>query len=231
MNHGLALSRDSRTLYVSDADKVYAYNYDAQAGIVSDNRTTLIFGMQGTDHMTRTLLIPSSVDNYIVVNRGSTQNLDELALDEATGVSHVKAFDLTQVPSGGYRFSTSGQILGWGLRNEVGIGEASDGGIWGVENSADQLRRNRVDIYATNPAEELNWLGYLNETKIAQQGSNFGYPTCFTVWDASALPNSGSLQTGDQFALDSNTDCSNFTSPRLAFHPHTVSGLSIWNLI
>ena len=179
--------------------------------------------MQGSAHITRTLLIPRSVDNYIVVNRGSTRNLDELASDKSTGISQVRAFDLTQVPTGGYNFATSGQVLGWGLRNEVGIGEASDGGIWGVENSADQLRRNKVDIYATNPAEELNSLGYLNGTQVAQQGSNFGYPSCFTVWNASTLPNSSGLQTGDQFALDSSVDCSNFTSPRLAFRPHTVS--------
>lgn len=194
---------------------------------MGNNRTTVIFGMQGTGHKTRTLLIPRSVDNYIIVNRGSKENLDELALDEANGVSQVRAFDLTQVPSGGYNYRTSGQVLGWGLRNEVGIGEASDGGIWGVENSADELKRNKVSIYATNPAEELNSLGYLNGTKVAQQGSNFGYPTCFTVWDPTTLPNPGSLQTGDQFALNSSVDCSNFTVPRLAFHPHTVSSILI----
>jgi len=222
LDHGIALSKDGATLYVSDSDKVYAYTYDAKAGTVGDDRKTVVFGMQGADHVTRTLLIPEFVENMMVVSRGSTRNIDDLALDEDTGVSQVRAFDLSSVPDGGYNYTTSGTRLGWGLRNEVGIAEGPDGGIWGVENSADQLNRSGVDVHATNPGEELNWLGYLNGTTVAQQGSNFGYPTCFSVWDVSVLPDPGNLTTGMQFALDSDVDCSNYTSSRLVFHPHTA---------
>ena len=202
---------------------MYAYSYDATARSVNTNRTVLVSGMQGTDHTTRTILVPKHVENHIVVGRGSLSNIDDMALNEMTGISQVKAFDLSQIPSGGFDYSTSGTRLAWGVRNEVGIAEHPlDGGIWGVENSADQLVRAGVDVHATNPAEELNWFGYLNGTNVAQQGSNFGYPTCFTVWDQSILPNAGKLIVGNQFALDPTVSCLNYTSPRLAFHPHTV---------
>ena len=60
-----------------------------------------------------------------------------------------------------------------GLRNEVGLAFDAGGRLWGVENSADNLRRSDLggDIHNENPAEELNLL---------VDGGFYGYPWCWT---------------------------------------------------
>ncbi|KAG9847649.1 soluble quino protein glucose dehydrogenase, partial [Aureobasidium melanogenum] len=130
-----------------------------------------------------------------------------------------------------YTYQTDGLLLGWGLRNEVGLAEhPGTGGIWGVENSADQITRHGVDVHATNPGEELNFLGYANGTESKQEGSNFGYPWCFSAWNPSILPDNGQIEVGTQFAIDASSDldnqnktdafCANQTQSRLVFNSH-----------
>ena len=223
--HGLALSPDESTLYVSSSDEVYAYSYNAADNSVGTDRTTLVTGMQGSDHTTRTILYPQHVNDTIIVSRGSTSNFDIGATTVSTGVSQVRAFTLNGSMSGPYDYGTSGKILGWGLRNDVGVVEHPvDGGIWSVENSIDQLQRNGVDIHENNPGEELNFLGYLNGTEEQTQGTNFGYPYCLTAWNPSELPDSGKISVGTPFASASSNDslCANTTAPRLTFQAHTV---------
>ena len=104
--------------------------------------------MNNSDHTTRTLLYPRTVAGQLVVSRGSGGNLDFLAADQSTGISQVKSFDLTAVPAGGYNYARDGVMLGYGLRNSVGVTEhPRTGGIWTVENSFDQIERNGVDIH------------------------------------------------------------------------------------
>lgn len=43
-----------------------------------------------------------------------------------------------------------------------------------MENSADEITRQGVNIHQDNPGEEMNFLGYLNGTQYADQGRNFG---------------------------------------------------------
>lgn len=182
--------------------------------------------MTGTDHTTRTLLIPKHVNGSLVVSRGSTENVDPLALEKDSGVSTVKSFDIGgDVPDGGYVHSSSGTLLGWGLRNDVGIVEhPSTGGIWSVENSVDQLKRDGRDIHSDNPAEELNFLGYLNGTRATEQGTNFGYPNCLTVWTPSAMGDDTTLKVGSPFAdiAANDSQCADTTAPRLSFQAHTA---------
>jgi glucose/arabinose dehydrogenase len=182
--------------------------------------------MEGSDHTTRTLLIPRNVDGMLVIARGSTSNVDPQAEDQSSGISTVKAFNVSSdVPGDGYEHATSGVLLGWGLRNEVGIVEHPvTGAIYGVENSVDQLERDGKDIHSNNPAEELNFLGYLNGTKTEEQGTNFGYPKCLTAWRPSEMPANANIQVGTPFADTSSNDssCDNTTAPRLAFQAHTA---------
>ncbi|WQF86226.1 Putative six-bladed beta-propeller, TolB [Colletotrichum destructivum] len=119
-------------------------------------------------------------------------------------------------------------MLGWGLRNSVGMAEEPiTGGIWTVENSADQLRRNGVDIHRDNPAEELNFHGYLDDS-AEKQGGNYGYPNCFALWSTEDFPDRGGMNTGEQFTLTSSrtlndTTCaSSHVPPRLSFQAHTA---------
>jgi glucose/arabinose dehydrogenase len=86
------------------------------------------------------------------------------------------------------------------------------------------MTRNGVDIHQTNPAEELNMLGYLNGKESPNQGRNFGYPGCYTAWDVSTIPDFNG-QVGQQFSIGNSRNDSKCTeakvqAARLGFHPH-----------
>jgi glucose/arabinose dehydrogenase len=229
LNHGIAFDSQHHMLYASNTNETYGWRYDSAAVSVS-NQQTLVSNMSGTDHSTRTLLLAQHAPGVLVVSFGSLSNLDLSATNVDSGTASVKAFNLTDFNST-YTYQTDGVLLGWGLRNEVGLAEHPiTGGIWGVENSADQVTRYNVDVHATNPGEELNFLGYLNGTSSGNEGTNFGYPWCLSAWDPAALPQNQNIQVGTQFAIDSTsalgnqnrTDffCANQTQSRLVFDSH-----------
>ena len=124
-------------------------------------------------------------------------------------------------------FGTAGKLLGWGLRNSVGVAEHPiTAGIWSVENSVDEIERLGEDVHQDNPGEELNYHGVLSRTSSSSSSSadainiqdspapsssnetvdgtagNYGYPECFAAWDVDALPQNGDLAVGKQFVLD-----------------------------
>ena len=193
--------------------------------------------MSNADHTTRTILYPRTINDTLVISRGSGGNLDLGAAYEVSGISQVKAFSLSGVPDGGYDFATAGIVLGWGLRNDVGIVEhPTTGGIWAVENSFDQLERNGVDVHENNPGEELNFLAFINATRGPRQqgnddGYNFGYPYCFTAWDPAALPDNEGISVGTPFAQSSVNDsmCAGTKAPRLTSPAHMVC--RSWSLV
>lgn len=229
LNHGIEISNDGKTLYASSTEDVYSWTYDPSALTVSD-RQTLVSNMSGTDHTTRTLLLSQMVPGYLLVSRGSTSNLDFEAASLESAHSEVRAFNLNN-RTGTYSFGDAGLRLGWGLRNDVGVAEHPIGGqIYTVENSADQMTRMGVDIHENNPAEEMNYLGYANGSGDPQEGSNFGYPWCFSAWNVSELPMNGNISVGTQFAIDASPDlnnenrtdayCARQTQARLVFQAH-----------
>ncbi|KAK0103003.1 hypothetical protein ONS95_000813 [Cadophora gregata] len=229
LNHGLALSNDGKTLYASSSEAVFSWTYDAAAGTVGDTKTTLIIGMDNDDHTTRTLLMSQKEPGTLIVSRGSSSNLDFSAESLDSGHSQLKAFDLTALKSDSdpYNFNTAGRLLGWGLRNSVGIAEEPlTGGIYSVENSVDQLERNDVDIHQSNPGEEVNFHGFLNGS-TENQGGNYGYPLCYALWNTS-IPNADNLTVGSQFTSEQNaTVDNNFCAeervpPRLTFEAHVA---------
>lgn len=113
-----------------------------------------------------------------------------------------------------------------GLRNSVGVAEEPiTGGIYSVENSVDQISRDNRDVHQDNPAEEMNYHGFLNGTEYALQGSNYGYPNCMAAWRPDLLPNNTNITVGTQFKLDdfptTDATCMNDrTPPRLSFQAH-----------
>jgi glucose/arabinose dehydrogenase len=121
LNHGIALSLDGKTLYVSSATSVFAWSYDSVTLSVSNTSTTLITGMDNTGHVTRTLAIPPNHPNLLLVSHGSNDNFDYGSADIKTARSCIKVFDTTKVSSGGYDYVTEGYQMGYGLRNEVGL--------------------------------------------------------------------------------------------------------------
>jgi len=183
--------------------------------------------MTNSDHTTRTLLLPKHAPGLLVVTRGSTSNLDAEAEELSTGHSQVKAFNISNATST-YNFNTDGLLLGWGLRNDVGVDEEPiSGGIYTVENSVDEMVREGQDIHENNPGEEMNFLGYLNGTDSPNQGRNFGYPECYSAWNVSAIPDFNGT-VGDQFAIgdlnstinDTSCNAENRQAPRLTFQAH-----------
>ncbi|ROT38019.1 soluble quino protein glucose dehydrogenase [Sodiomyces alkalinus F11] len=232
LNHGMALSLDGRTIYASTPDSVYAWSYDPSTGSISDNRTTVVDGMQSSVHVTRTLLVSRHSPGYLVIARGSSDNLAHQAHDLDAGVSQVRAFNLNNTAAYPIDFVAGGRVLGWGLRNSVGIDEdPATGRIYAVETSIDDVERNGELIKEDNPAEELNYLGTVAEALEREDDAdapNFGYPVCYAVWEADDIPDHDGLEVGDQFSIETNstlndTTCSeNYVSPRLSFAAHTV---------
>ena len=236
------MTADGKTLYASNPEAVYAWAYSPLTGNITSSNSSIITGMSTTDHTTRTLLLSKKVNGTLLVSRGSTANIDPAAQLISSGHSQVKAFNLLN-QSHTYTFDTDGRILGWGLRNDVGIAEEPlMGGLYAVENSVDEMTRNDVDIHQNNPGEELNFLGYLNGTHYAEQGANFGYPGCFSVWNASAIPNNTGLHVGSPFAIgtlnatNNDVGCAQTVPPRLTFEAHMApldikfnpTGLTAW---
>ena len=200
--------------------------------------------MTTDDHTTRTLLLPQKANGFLVVSRGSTSNLDLEAASLGSGHSQIKAFDLHNPRGSTYDFDSDGVRLGWGLRNSVGVAEHPlTGGIYSVENSADNIQRDGQDIHQDNPGEELNFHGYLNGTEYAFQGQNYGYPFCFAAWQVADIPENGNISVGSQFAIDptegqsrNDSYCVAQVPPRLTFQAHMApldikfndSGASAW---
>lgn len=227
LNHGLALSRDGKTLFASSSEAAFSWTYDAANASVGGTRATLVTGMNNNDHTTRTLLVSQKADGLLVISRGSTSNVDAEAELLSTGHSQIKAFNVTNITDAGYDFVTDGLRLGWGLRNSVGLAEHPlTGGVYSVENSVDQMTRDGKDVHQDNPGEEMNFHGYLNGTQDNAQGSNYGYPNCFAAWMPDDLPQNAKLVVGSQFAIGNQDDrindtfCAEKTPPRLTFQAH-----------
>lgn len=178
-------------------------------------------------HTTRTLLMSQAVPSMLLVSRGSVGNIDLQTLDVTTGVSTIKAFNMSNITNSAYDHASSGLLLGWGLRNSVGVAEDPvSGGIYSVENSVDNIMRTGELIKENNPGEELNFHGYLNRTESEVQGGNYGYPSCFTAWNVSEIPDYDGM-VGEQFAIGDQNATVNDTfcqddriAPRLSFQAH-----------
>lgn len=157
LTHGIELSPNGDTLYASSADTLWSWDYSASSQTNTSAPRVLIENMSGTDHTTRTLLLSKFAPGLMVVCRGSTSNIDFDAADITTGHSQIKAFNLTNLTNT-YDFTSDGLLLGWGLRNEVGIAEEpTQGGIYGVENSADQISRLVSRVNAVSSLFEIRF--------------------------------------------------------------------------
>jgi glucose/arabinose dehydrogenase len=194
-----------------------------------DNATNVIQGMGADEgHTTRTLLLSQKVPGLLLVSRGSVGNLDLETLDVDTGVSTIKAFNVSNTTTSTYNHAQDGLLLGWGLRNSVGVAEEPvTGGIYSVENSVDNIVRSGQTINQNNPGEELNFHGYLNGTRNEVQGGNYGYPICFAAWNVTEIPDNQGLQPGSNFAIGNQNATVNDTlcrddriAPRITFDAH-----------
>ncbi|KAI4193806.1 MAG: hypothetical protein LQ350_008132 [Teloschistes chrysophthalmus] len=203
LTHGIALSNDGKTLYASSAEAVFSWPYDAAKSSASGTGTDIIdiTHTSDGDHITRTLLMAKKQKNTIIISRGSESNVDFNSLDLSTGHCQIKSFPV----NGGQavqNFNTTGKLLGWGLRNSVGVAEHPvTGGIYSVDMGMDYATRDDKDISQNNPGDELNFHGIIGKKNDLNQGLNHGYPYCHTAWDVDAIPNKGDLMVGNQFLV------------------------------
>jgi glucose/arabinose dehydrogenase len=226
INHGLTITPDGTQIVVSSMTTAWRYDYDAEAQSVS-NQQVIIKNIQSATHSTRTVVIPPATPNLLLVSCGSNGNLDWDSISPDVARAAVKVFDISEVPEGGLDYLADGQLMGYGLRNEIAIVVDKDNMIWGVENSADEFARTvngtDHDIHQDNPAEELNYLG----DPSAPTSDWYGYPTCFTVWGGAEFPD-GSPATGSQFIPAPNATFDDATcqemshGPRLSFQAHSA---------
>ncbi|CAK7202694.1 hypothetical protein SEUCBS139899_005421 [Sporothrix eucalyptigena] len=234
LTHGIELLSETNTLYASTANDVFAWAYDDSTGTVSGSPQNIVTGMTNADHVSRTLLFskdPGVGSAQLLVSRGSNANYDAATSDVSSGRSQIRHFDVSsnaasQFP---YNFASSGSVVGWGLRNSAGLAEEpTTHALYSVENSLDDITREGTDVHANNPGEELNYHGPLSSVSSPQTriGGNFGYPTCFALWDTTDFPDLGSLAVGDQFVtnptstLDDSYCASTYYPPRLTFQAH-----------
>lgn len=68
-----------------------------------------------------------------------------------------------------------------------------------MENSADEIHRDGVDIHNENPAEELNYHGVAGDPDNELAGVNYGYPVCFSAWETEGIPEGEAITVGSQF--------------------------------
>jgi glucose/arabinose dehydrogenase len=175
-NHGVAFT--STHVYASSPTTVYRWPYATGDRVATGPMETVISGIQGGGHSTRTLLIDAR--NRLYVSIGSASNVDPQV--DPTKPSSSRAvilrFDLGAIPAGGYQ-AADGELFAAGLRNEVGLFIDSRGRMWGVENGRDNLvLKDGSDIHYDNPAEEVNLFD------VDKPGRNYGYPFCWSegIW-------------------------------------------------
>lgn len=204
LTHGIALSGDGKTLYASSAKAVFSWPYDAVKSTVSGNGSTIIAvtGISDGDHITRTLLFAKRQKNTLIVSRGSESNVDMASLNLTTGHCQIKSFPVQNGNTTTQNFNTTGKLLGWGLRNSVGVAEHPlTGGIYSVEMGMDYATRDKMDVSQNNPGDELNYHGVIGKANDLNQGLNHGYPYCHASWEMDSIPNRGDLVVGNQFLV------------------------------
>jgi glucose/arabinose dehydrogenase len=214
------LSPDGKTIYASSVASVFSWGYDPKQAKSIGAPKTLVTGMTGFDHTTRTILMPKKAPGLMLVSRGSSGNVDNKAKTLSSGISQIRVFNVTNGKTYAY---TDGEILGWGLRNSIGVGEHPDGGIWSNENGADNVQYKGSDIHENNPGEEINYHGHLVGGDRSLFGKNYGYPDCGATWDTTG--SASTLRTGTHFAPTgssaSDTSCAkDYVAPRLTLPSH-----------
>ncbi|KAI4186163.1 MAG: hypothetical protein L6R41_003655 [Letrouitia leprolyta] len=204
LTHGIAISGDGKTLYASSVLSVFSWAYDAAKSSVTGGGNDIIDVARASNpqHITRTLLYAKKQKNTLIVSRGSEDNIDSASLDLTTGHCQIKSFPVHSGTAAPQNFNTTGKLLGWGLRNSVGIAEhPTTGGLYSVDMGMDYATRDGKDISQDNPGDELNYHGIIGKSNDLNQGLNHGYPYCHAAWDVHAIPRRGDLVVGNQFLV------------------------------
>ncbi|KAF5579213.1 L-sorbosone dehydrogenase [Fusarium pseudocircinatum] len=217
LNHGLALSKDGRRIYASSPKSVFSYSYEPGSGTLDKNSEKVVIDNMANDgHTWRSLLISQKNPDMLIVSRGSGLAKDPQSEVLSSGHAQIRAFNMSALNLSlpdmkPYDFANDGVVLGWGLRNALGLAEHPvTGGIFSTENSYEVLTRDGKDVSVDNPGEEMNFHGYLNGS-TESRGGNYGYPFCYSLWSVSTFPGNGRVKIGEQFGADRPSELSRRT--------------------
>lgn len=120
-------------LFTSNLASVTAYSYDASTGKAGAGKV-IITGMSNAGtHPTRAILTSKIQPDTIVVARGSNGNIDTTTAQQSTGRGIIKYFSISKTMQTPAQYASSGEVLAWGLRNIVGMGEDPLGGFVSVQ--------------------------------------------------------------------------------------------------
>jgi glucose/arabinose dehydrogenase len=121
LTHAIDLTPGGKRLFASSKSNAYSWDYDAASAKTTSRAATWVTGMSNADHISRTILISKKVPNMMLISRGSGGNIDTDARNVATAHSNIRAFNISgtakATPYAG------GILVGWGLRNSVGLAE------------------------------------------------------------------------------------------------------------
>lgn len=223
-NHGIDFSPSGDKIYASSADAAWVWDYNADT-MTATNKKTLVTGMRNAYHFTRTILIPKRHPNRIVLTVGSDGNVDIPSFQINNGRASIKVFEIDKLPANGVVFNNTayGEVLGYGLRNDVGVAEDRSGQVYSIENSLDNAMRLGRDVHTDNPAEKVYRLG----DPASPKRLFGGYPYCYTVWQATDFTDK-QFSVGDWFTQDNSGTyndawCnSNAVKPVALLPPHSA---------
>lgn len=225
LNHGLDLTPKGDKLIASSPDIAWSWEYNATA-LTAYNRKTLVYGMNNPGHVSRTVWVSRKYPDYLLVSVGSGANIDLPSFERGSGRAQIRVFDMRALPPSGIPY-TSGAVMGYGIRNDVGITEDRNGTIHSVENSVDNAYRevegSQIDIHNNNPAEKVYRLGDPRNPT----GLFGGYPYCYTVWEGEAFTDASKVP-GDWFVQAPNATLNdewcneNAIKPTVLLPPHTA---------
>ena len=100
---------------------VYSYPYDVATGTAGPGKT-IIQNMHIGGHSTRTLWVSKFNTDLLLVSHGSFGNMDPPTANITSGRSQIRAFSISGISTAAVNY-TEGEVIGWGLRNSVGMTE------------------------------------------------------------------------------------------------------------
>ena len=174
LTHGIEISADGKTLYASSVYEVVSWPYTPSKASGPASTVIAVSQASNTQHITRTLLMAKKQKDTLIVTHGSEANFDLNSTDLSTGHCQIKSFPVLNNGTT-QNFNKTGKLIGWGLRNPVGVAEhPKTGGIWSVDMGMDQVERDGEDIHVDNPADEMNYHGVIGAKNDLDQGLNHG---------------------------------------------------------
>jgi hypothetical protein len=158
------------------------YDYDA-ATAKATNPRTLVTGMQVSGgHPTRAILVSKYDQDKILVALGSAGNIDTATTAESSGRSMIKMFSISETSKQSVSYTTGGKIVGWGLRNIVGMGEdPAYGGIVSLDASCKLIPKTHQHANDANPDSGVSKTPWTTSTSAAATSTTKTRPRSSTT--------------------------------------------------